>query len=260
VAFAGFLTLTVGQLPGRRSFLVAVLRAFPFSCATGAGVLSARQPPENSGIRTGRFWYSAASQLSKWSRTAFPPPCGWRVTVGQRVLLVWPTNSGSRKSTDTSAQPPVNQSSRVDGGGLFVADQVRHYALTPSGSRTETARGCAFGGGMVLQYDWIEPVRDGVPVDRHSTLPGAIELLAKVDVCRQKGCRRSRSILVKRFVQIVRTGRRESWNVASCGVSPSVLGSFPANFDAGKQIGLGPCHREQARRLELERAKMSGSG
>ena len=54
---------------------------------------------------------SAASQLSKWSRTA--PSTSFCASTVASLSLVWPTNSGSLMKQDTSAQPPVIRSSRV---------------------------------------------------------------------------------------------------------------------------------------------------
>jgi hypothetical protein len=53
----------------------------------------------------------AASQLSKWSRTAASTMRA--ASVVARRSLVWPTNSGSAMKQETSAQPPPVRSSRV---------------------------------------------------------------------------------------------------------------------------------------------------
>ena len=66
---------------------------------------------------------SAASQWSKWSRTA--PSTSRAASVVARRSLVWPTNSGSEMKHDTSAQPPVSRSSRV----MFSA--LRFFVSSP---------------------------------------------------------------------------------------------------------------------------------
>ena len=96
------------SLPGRRSFLVADLRAVSFSIrrrrrSSARSTRKSRMLPADFG--------SAASQVSKWSRTEFSTRRA--ASSVARRSLVWPTNCGSRIKHETMAQPPVSRSSRV---------------------------------------------------------------------------------------------------------------------------------------------------
>ena len=137
----------VDELAGEAEFLGRGFARGLFSLAAAQALFGAEH--QKSRIAPADF-VSAASQLSKWSRTA-PSTMRCASTVARRSL-VWPTNSGSRMKQLTQRASACGQIFAGDLRGLLVADKfaVGADALEDGGPEAGLMR-AAFGVGTVLQ-------------------------------------------------------------------------------------------------------------